>query len=241
MTRMLVLRHDGVFEGVGVRTRGGTFRTRAGRWQLRFWSSGAVIGGPVLRAEFDPQPLRFRRSRVRIESYDGRYQASVTLLGRPESVERRIATARSKAIGSNEARRRVRDGEWWMDKRVFAELGPAEAVSLVGTQYVGGWDGPVRGDVRRRPGILDLDPEGISLRRVRRQLHIPWSDVRSIDVGNDDGGGSSATMTLHVGVHSGDVRFQSRLESAVDVRRRIAPLIRRLHHGPSGTTGIAGL
>lgn len=235
-----MLRHDGVFEGVAVRTRGGTFRTRAGRWQLRFWSSGAAIGGPVLQAEFDSQPLRFRRSGVRIESHDGRYQASVTLLGRPDSVERRIARARSEAIGSNEARRRVREGEWWMDKRVFAELGPAEAVSLVGTQYVDGWDGPVRADARRRTGILDLDPEGISLRRFRRQLHIPWSHVRSIDVEDDGGRGSSAKMTLHVGVPSGDVRFQSQLESAADVRRRLGPLTRRLHHAAAGTTGIAG-
>lgn len=236
MTRRITFRHDGTFEGMAVRTFGGDLRLHDGQWALRFWSSGATIGGSVLRADFAVEPLRSGRSRLEIESFDGRYSATVVVAARPDALDRQLARARSEATKANAERMRIRAGDWWLDRRVFAELGPGESTSIVDARYVGGWtgDAPIVG--RQKLAILDLDSDGITLRGLRRQLQISWPSVQSLAVSS----GEQTSTVVRVLTLTGEVRFESRRERETDVRERLAPLIRRLHHtaASSGHPGI---
>lgn len=238
MNRLVFSRHDGVFDGMAVRSRGGTLHVSGKRWQIRFWTSGAAVGGPVLRTKFEFEPLTLGRSRVAIESCDGRYRAALTVFARAATVEHRLAAARTEATEANTERRLINEGQWWLDHRVFAELGPAEAISLVGTRYVGGWTGPIRFEGGTHPGILDLDANGITLRRVRHHLQIPWKDIRKIDVSGNAGSGPPTTLCVRV--RDDNVRFESQEASADEVRRGLAPVIRRIDHAATVNPGTTG-
>lgn len=224
MSRYLITRFDGTFESQRHRVRFGSLGVRGDRWDVRCWSSGAVVGGSVRGARMVVSGGSPMRAHLDIESKDGRFRAALTVLASERSLQRRLEAAGAFATELHERRQLADQGEWWLDPRAFLELGEAAAVSVPDTRYLGGWVGKVRFERRAGGRVLDFDESGVTLRGMRRHLQIPWEEVRAITV--DDAGGSS--VGLRVRTDEGDVRFESRQSTSADLRRRLSPLARRL-------------
>jgi hypothetical protein len=232
MTRSLFVRYEGVFEGMRHGARLGSVVVRDDRWQIRCWGSGVVIGGSVRRAEIAVRQRSFQRAEIEIESHDGRFHGTVTALARPERLMRSFTTARGVASKQDERRALVSGGQWWLDPVAFLELGPASSASVTDTRYLGGWSGDVRFEDHPRGRILDLDASGITLRGFRRHLHIPWNEVRGIAVDGHDGTAPPTTIRIQTG--EGEVRFESRQSPPEELRKRLAPLTRRIERTSAG-------
>lgn len=236
MIPFLFTSYEGDFEGMAHhRVRLGSFAVAGDRWHLRCWSPGVTFGGSVLRAGFDLSTGRPGSTRMEVHSLDGRYRGTVVLLARRQRVERRLAEARAAAGRTQERQARVRQGEWWLDPRAFSDLGPAEAVSVPESRYLGGWDGAVRFEGRRGARILDFDRAGVTLRGMRRHLLIPWDRVRAVTVEGEGG-----PATVRVTTDQGEVGFGADWSSAEDLRVRLEPLTRRIGRAAAGGHGSAG-
>lgn len=221
MSRSVFVHYEGVFEEVAHRERLGTLGFDGGRWALRCWGSGVVIGGGVQSAHFELSARSRRSTTVQIHSLDGRYDAELTVLTGRGRLLRQIRSSEASAEEASARRELLRHGDWWLDPRPFAELGPGAAVSVGDTRYLGGWQGPVRFEGRSGGRILDLDRNGITLRGMRRHLLIPWDSVNGITI-------EGSPVALRVMTGTGDVRFESRQASVDDLRQRLAPLTRRI-------------
>lgn len=232
MTRYVLIRYEGIFEGMRHGARLGSVVVRDDRWQVRCWGSGVVIGGSVRRAEITVRHRPFHRAELDIESHDGRFRGTVTALTRAERLTRSLTAARTVASKEDERRALVSGGQWWLDPVAFLELGPASAASVTDTRYLGGWGGAVRFEDHPRGRILDLDASGITLRGFRRHLHIPWSEVRAIGVDAKDGAAPPTTILIRT--DRGDARFESRQSPPDELRRRLAPLTRRIERAAAG-------
>jgi len=236
VSRFIFTSYEGVFEGMAHRVRIGSLVVRRDQWHLHCWGTGVVIGGSVLRADFDLSTRGRRRTRVEVRSHDGRYQGDLTVRAGRRRVDRRLEAARGAAEEVEGRRELVRHGDWWLDPRAFAQLGPAAAVTVPDARYLGGWEGRVR--FERRPGgrMLDLDPKGITLRGLRRHLQIPWDTVRGLAVEGDRGALNRAM--LRVATDAGEVRFETHQSTADALSARLAPLTRQIAR--SATSGDGG-
>jgi hypothetical protein len=161
----------------------GEFQLTDTHWRLLLTDRRDGLQCGLLQSSISVEGIDRRRSLVRLEVAGSGGSAGILLVaGRPEVLKGDLGHHMAALDRAERSLAAAEQGEWWMDSRVFEQLGTTRRVSIAAVRFdERGWHEQPR---RRRwlTSVLDFGPEGIVLRGWRTRLKIPWADVASIEV-----------------------------------------------------------
>jgi hypothetical protein len=227
----------------------GVFALNGLRFQLEFRGTRAGVAGSLRSVAIDVTSTGSTSCRVTVKSASDPSVAGTFSLPRTDAETLRAdLEARHEEIRRGRAlRARVEAGEWWLDPAFFARLGRAGTVSVTGVRYLGGWSGATEPSGPRHSRILDLGPDGVSLRGFRRSFTIPWLSVTGLEVAarparrgvEADEGVSQLGVELAAprqGQEPERALFETSELSVDELRQKVASITNRIKSAASPTT-----
>lgn len=226
--------YDGGLPGRPDPMRAGLLQLSDTEWRVLFRDAkpGVVCG--LRRSTVTCDDLGYGLCRVTIsDAIEESFTTVLTIEADSGTFERDLEHRRNELDLSMRRVDAVRKGAWWLDDAAFRPFGWSRTCSLAGIWYVSGWWGP--GEVRRSrlPRVLDLGPDGVSLRGWRSGPTLPWDEIAAIEIGSGDGGEKNAggTVPTSLSIHSrvGSVAIlRTSLASQDELAEWLSPIMSRL-------------
>ena len=214
---------------------GGIFQLSDAEWRLLFDDSRSGVTCGLLRSQLGVEPVGRWRCRVVVrDDFQGGFRATFVVRARAARVRSDLRDRLRSLHRSREVMAAVDGGQWWHDVRSFDGAGSSLTRSIAGVRCRGGRWVSGRAKRTRLARILDLGPEGVSLRGWRTRLTIPWDTIAGIEV--VDGRPETARQVAPAGQgfrgtaivvrsHTGqEIVFHTMLSTPAEIRARLGPL-----------------
>ncbi len=217
-------------------------------WRLHFRHLDATIACGLLRSTVDVGPIGKRRCLLTLTNADQpAFLVHLVVRARPRKVRADVEARMEGLEGGRELAAAIAAGQWWRDPAAFEQWGACRAHSIVGVRYLDGLPRTTKVKSTRSRQLVDVGPNGISLRGWRTHLTIPWEHVASAEVvdhcaaaaesGETDERPRAVPVlgtdaTLELDLHDGSrVRFGAPRSSLDDLHATFEPLSRFIGPG----------
>jgi hypothetical protein len=165
---------------------GGRLQLTDAEWRVVFHPPRPGIRCGLLRSRIDVEPVTRHRCRVTVHDRDtDEFRGSFVVRARARRVRADVDRRMAVLDRAGDVIASVEDGQWWRDVRRFDGLGWARTASVAGVRCRGGRWGADTVAPTRWTKVLDVGPDGVTLRGWRTRAELPWETVDGIEVTGD--------------------------------------------------------